>query len=53
MSERYSLHDKSRAAPGGGDDRCWGQWYFRNSRPGHNEGGEVRFLWSGAAHRRL
>ena len=25
MSERYSLHDKSRAAPGGGDDRCWGQ----------------------------
>ena len=23
------------------------QWYFRNSRPGHKEGGEVRFLWSG------
>ena len=26
---------------------------YNNSRPGHKEGGEVRFLWSGAAHRRL
>ena len=23
-SERYNLHDKSRAAPGGGDDKCMG-----------------------------
>ena len=23
----------------------WRQWYFRNSRSGHNEGGKVKFLW--------
>ena len=22
------------------------QWYSRNSRPGHNEGGEMKFLWT-------
>ena len=27
--------------------------YFRNSRPGHKEGGEVRVLWCESAARRL
>lgn len=51
--EQYNLDDKSRITPGGGDDKCWEQWYFRNSQPGHNEGGQVRFLWDGVAHYRL
>ena len=35
------------------DDTGRGQWYFRNSRLGHKEDGEVKALWSDCANRRL
>ena len=35
------------------DDTGRGQWYFRNSRLGHKEDGEVKALWSDFANRRL
>lgn len=44
---------KCRIATGGGVKARQGQWYFRNSRSGHKEGGMVKFQWSSEAYCRL
>ena len=41
-----TMSNNMRVAPAFRHEAQLGQWYARNSRPGHNEGGEMKFLWT-------